>query len=89
MQELQKTGSTPDPFDSDEALRLLRKKMGGEPLSKDEALWVWDTMHEVQNRIAGLPILLHVWDELTIECSKGARCAVCGGYMDKTCWTEC
>lgn len=89
MQELQKTGSTPDLIDTEEAHRLLRRIIEHEPLSTDEAVYVWHTMHRVMNAVPGLSVLMEAWDQMTLELSKGERCAVCGRYKDKNCWTEC
>jgi hypothetical protein len=68
---------------------LLTKVMGGEHLSKDEAIRVWHEMHELGKTIPEGDVLICLYDKLARELSKGKRCGVCGRYGSEDCWTDC
>lgn len=76
------------PLDSDELHRLLRKKMDGEVFTQDEAIYIWQEMHQLVVEPDARCLLL-LWDELTRELAKGKRCGVCGRYESKDCWEDC
>ena len=58
-------------------------------MTKEEAAHIWNKMNEMVSAYPDGQRILWLHDKLSRELAKGKRCAVCGDYGNKECYTDC
>lgn len=71
-------------------LDMLKQDFRGkEPLTEEQAHEIYNRINELVYSHAEGGILMSLYNQLTIERSKGLRCSVCGKYQDESCILGC